>query len=67
MTADWLVKERLVAKKLKEKKRKEKSNLVSKGNDLLERKGYPVRYGIFTAIIHRLVLRALQLLFHCVY
>ena len=52
MTADWLVKERLVAKKKKKKKRKEKSNLVSKGNDLLGRKGYPVRYGIFTAIIH---------------
>ena len=51
MTADWLVKERLVANKRK-KKRKEKSKLVSKGNDLLERKGYPVRYGIFIAIIH---------------
>ena len=54
---DWLVKERLVANKLKEKRRKEKKkkkkkNFVSKGNGLLERKGYPVRYGIFRAIIH---------------
>ena len=47
MTADWLVKERLVANKTKEK-----INLVSKGNDLFERKGCPVRYGIFIAIIH---------------
>ena len=28
MTADWLVKERLVAKKLKEKKRKEKKKAI---------------------------------------
>ena len=39
---DWLVKERLVANKLKEKRRKK--NLVSKGNGGKKRLSYKIRY-----------------------
>ena len=41
---DWLVKERLVANKLKEKRRKK--NIWFK-KEMVEIKGYLIRYGIF--------------------
>ena len=44
---DWLVKERLVANKLKEKRIKK----IWFKKEMVERKGYLIRYGIFKAKI----------------